>query len=99
MANHTDRTDQTVCLGRLVQFAKQRAAAGMPALRLATNKRMGLMLGWKPMNRPDINELLRLVKAGKLTPHIDRRYPLDEVVQALRFIDDGKARGKVLVVP
>jgi len=71
----------------------------MPALRLATNKRMGLMLGWKPMNRPDINELLRLVKAGKLTPHIDRRYPLDEVVQALRFIDDGKARGKVLVVP
>ena len=28
---------------------------------------------------------------------IDRRYPLSEVVDALRYVDDGKARGKVVV--
>jgi NADPH:quinone reductase-like Zn-dependent oxidoreductase len=30
-------------------------------------------------------------------PAIDRRYPLDEVVEALRWVDDGHARGKVVV--
>jgi hypothetical protein len=30
---------------------------------------------------------------------IDRRYPLDEVVAALRWVDDGHARGKVIVTP
>lgn len=71
----------------------------MPAIRLASNKRMGLMLGWKPFHRPDVAQLLELVKAGKLTPAIDRRYPLDQVVAALRWIDDGHARGKVLILP
>jgi NADPH:quinone reductase-like Zn-dependent oxidoreductase len=70
-----------------------------PALRLATSKRMGLMLGWKPFHRPDIEELLRLVAAGRLKPSIDRRFPLDQIVDALRWIEDGKARGKVLIVP
>jgi NADPH:quinone reductase-like Zn-dependent oxidoreductase len=71
----------------------------MPVIRLATGKRMGLMLDWKPMHRPDVAELLRLVKSGKVKPVIDRRFPLSQVVDALRWIDDGKARGKVLVVP
>ena len=30
-------------------------------------------------------------------PIIDRRYPLSEVVDALRWVDDGKARGKVVI--
>ena len=37
--------------------------------------------------------------AGKLKPLIDRRYPLTEVVEALRHVNDGLARGKVVIVP
>jgi NADPH:quinone reductase-like Zn-dependent oxidoreductase len=70
-----------------------------PALRLATSKRMGLMLDWKPFHRPDVERLLELVAAGKLKPAIDRTFPLDQVVDALNWIEDGKARGKVLIVP
>ena len=70
-----------------------------PVIRLATEKKMGLLLGWKPFHRPDVDELLRLVAAGKLKPSIDRIFPLDKIVDALRWIDDGKARGKVLIVP
>ena len=70
-----------------------------PAMRLATNKRMGLMWNWKPFHRPDVEKLLEFVAAGKLRPSIDRRFQLDEIVEALRWIEDGKARGKVLIVP
>ena len=36
---------------------------------------------------------------GKLKPTIDRRFPLSQVVDALRWVHDGKARGKVIITP
>jgi NADPH:quinone reductase-like Zn-dependent oxidoreductase len=57
----------------------------------------GLMLWWKPMHRPDVDRLKELIAAGKVRPVIDRRYPLDEVVDALRWVEDGHARGKVVI--
>ena len=57
----------------------------------------GLMLWWKPMHRPDVDVLKELIGAGKLRPVIDRRYPLDRVVDALRWVEDGHARGKVVI--
>jgi NADPH:quinone reductase-like Zn-dependent oxidoreductase len=63
----------------------------------ATGKSTGLMLWWKPFAHEDVETLLRLVAAGKVRPCIDRRYPLDEIVEALRWVDDGHAQGKVVV--
>ena len=57
----------------------------------------GLMLWWRPMHRPDVDRINALIAEGKLTPRIDRRYRLDEVVQALRWVEDGHARGKVVI--
>ena len=37
------------------------------------------------------------IRDGALTPAIDRRYPLEETVEALRWVDDGHAKGKVIV--
>jgi NADPH:quinone reductase-like Zn-dependent oxidoreductase len=70
-----------------------------PAFRLVTGRRMGLMFWWKPFHPADVATLLQLVEAGTLQPSIDRAYSLDEAADALRWVDDGRARGKVLIVP
>lgn len=50
-------------------------------------------------NRDDLAFLADLLDAGKLTPVIDRCYPLAEVPAALRYVGAGHARGKVIIVP
>lgn len=49
------------------------------------------------LNQADLNVLGDLVRAGKLTPVIDRRYTLSEVPTAIRYLEEGRARGKVVV--
>jgi NADPH:quinone reductase-like Zn-dependent oxidoreductase len=41
--------------------------------------------------------LEELFATGKVRPVIDRRFPLTEVVDALRYVDEGRARGKVVI--
>jgi NADPH:quinone reductase-like Zn-dependent oxidoreductase len=66
-----------------------------PLLSLVGGKYSGLMLWWKPFNPADVARLSAMVVAGEIRPAIDRRYPLDEVVDALKWVDDGHAKGKV----
>ena len=73
-------------------------AVGLLTSRFS-NRWSGLMLWWKPMHRPDVDALKALIRDGELRPVIDRRYPLDQIVDALRWVEDGHARGKVIVTP
>jgi NADPH:quinone reductase-like Zn-dependent oxidoreductase len=68
-----------------------------PLMSLLSDKWTGLMLWWKPWNPPDVARLKELIAAGKLKPVIDRSYPLSEIVEALRRVDEGRARGKVVI--
>jgi NADPH:quinone reductase-like Zn-dependent oxidoreductase len=70
-----------------------------PVASLATGKKMGLMLWWKPFHKPDVAVLKELIAAGAVKPRIDRTFPLSEIVDALRYVDEGHARGKVVVLP
>jgi NADPH:quinone reductase-like Zn-dependent oxidoreductase len=70
-----------------------------PLLGRLSGRSIGLMLWWKPFHPADVDRLKELIAAGVVKPAIDRRFPLSEVVQALRWVDEGKARGKVLVIP
>jgi NADPH:quinone reductase-like Zn-dependent oxidoreductase len=70
-----------------------------PVLRLATGRPMGLMLWWKPFNPADVEELKQMSVDGTLKPVIERTYPLDQVAEALRLVDEGRSQGKVVVIP
>jgi NADPH:quinone reductase-like Zn-dependent oxidoreductase len=45
----------------------------------------------------DLMTLKELIEAGKLTPVIDRTYPLGEAPQAIRYLEQGHSRGKVVL--
>ena len=66
-------------------------------LSIRSDRWSGLMLWWKPFHPPDVERLRELIAAGQLKAVIDRSYPLDQVVEALRHVDEGRARGKVAI--
>jgi NADPH:quinone reductase-like Zn-dependent oxidoreductase len=47
--------------------------------------------------KEDLLTLLGLMETGKVTPVIDRCYRLTEVAEALRYVEEGHARGKVVI--
>jgi NADPH:quinone reductase-like Zn-dependent oxidoreductase len=48
-------------------------------------------------NHEDMIVLKELIESGKVTPVIDRTYPLSEVPEAIRYLEEGRARGKVVI--
>jgi len=48
-------------------------------------------------NHEDLIFLKELIESGKVTPVIDRTYPLAEVPEAIRYLEQGHARGKVVI--
>jgi NADPH:quinone reductase-like Zn-dependent oxidoreductase len=63
--------------------------------KMGSNK-MGSMMS-KP-NQKDLAYLKELVEAGKVVPVIDRCYPLSEVADAFRYLEEGHAKGKIVIV-
>lgn len=55
-----------------------------------------VMVGAKS-SKEDLTILHDLMKSGKVTPVIDRRYTLSEVPEAIRYLEAGHARGKVVI--
>ena len=68
-----------------------------PLISLFSDRWSGLMLWWKPFDRDDLATVTDLIAAGKVRPVIDRRFPLSQVVEALRWVADGHAVGKVVI--
>jgi NADPH:quinone reductase-like Zn-dependent oxidoreductase len=50
------------------------------------------------VNERDLTELAHLVECGKISPAVDRRYPLAETAEAIRHVETMRARGKVIIV-
>jgi len=49
------------------------------------------------ITREDLLILGELAAAGKIAPVIDRTYPLREAAEAVRYVETGQARGKVVI--
>jgi NADPH:quinone reductase-like Zn-dependent oxidoreductase len=66
-----------------------------PVISMTGTKSMGNM-----MSKPDCQDLAfmkELLEGGKVTPVIDRWYPLSEVADAMRYLEEGHAQGKVVI--
>ena len=66
-----------------------------PVLSAIDGRTMGNLLAHP--DREDLLTIGELVEAGDVTPVIDRRFPLAEVPEAIRYLEGGHARGKVVV--
>jgi NADPH:quinone reductase-like Zn-dependent oxidoreductase len=56
---------------------------------------MGMMLAQS--NKEDLAFIADLIQTGKVTPVIDRHYPLSQVPEAVAYVEEGHARGKVII--
>ena len=67
-----------------------------PLISRMGSQQMGIVM-WKPNNEEALAFLEELFEAGKVVPVIDRRYPLSEVPEALRYLQDEPHLGKIVI--
>jgi NADPH:quinone reductase-like Zn-dependent oxidoreductase len=51
------------------------------------------------INQQDLEFLKELLDSGQVIPVIDRRYPLSDTAEAIRYLEEGHAQGKVVILP
>jgi NADPH:quinone reductase-like Zn-dependent oxidoreductase len=93
-------------------YKRALTADGCYAMTGGSNRQMTEALVWGPLlsigrqklgnvlvkpNQADLMVLKELCESGKVRPVIDRRFPLSEVSSAVRYVEEGHARGKVVV--
>ena len=54
-------------------------------------------MGTAKMNQKDLVYMKELLEAGKVVPVIERRYPLGETAEAIRYLEEGHAQGKLVI--
>jgi NADPH:quinone reductase-like Zn-dependent oxidoreductase len=80
--------------GRLLGgFDRQMIRA--PLLSLFTSQTMKSLMAKE--SSEDLEALRELIEAGKITPAVDRTYPLAETAAAVRYLHEGRACGKVVI--
>ena len=59
------------------------------------DQKLGMFIA--QFNQPDLELLANLMREGKVTPVVDRSYTLNETAAAMAYLEEGRARGKVVV--
>jgi len=83
-----------VCSGGSMKQIFQAMLLGSFTTMGSNQKMTGLMA--KP-NQADLTFVKELVEAEKVTPLIDRRYPLPQLPDAMRYLNEGRAKGKIII--
>jgi NADPH:quinone reductase-like Zn-dependent oxidoreductase len=66
-----------------------------PWIRRATGKKIHILAVQR--NRKDLVSITELCEARKIIPVIDKRYPLSQVPEALRYLGENRAKGKIVI--
>jgi NADPH:quinone reductase-like Zn-dependent oxidoreductase len=89
--------------GRLVLVGASKSRVLGPLGTVAKLKLASIVRTPKPvffiaqLNPEDLIVLNEMLEAGKVTPFVDRTYPLDRIAEAMRYLGEGHARGKIVV--
>ena len=67
-----------------------------PLMSMTNSKKVGMMSTVKT-NKADLLFMKNLLETGKVVPVIDKRYPFSETAEAIRYLEQGHARGKVVI--
>ncbi len=72
-------------------------ARPLKAMLLApfVSQKMGMFMA--QLKKSDLQVLSDLMQSGKVKPVIDRTYPLSQIAEAIRYLEKGHARGKVVI--
>ena len=68
-----------------------------PLISMTGSKKMAVSWWWRPFQQEDVGFLKNLIEAGSVAAVIDRSYGLSEVPEALRYMEGGHARGKIVI--
>jgi NADPH:quinone reductase-like Zn-dependent oxidoreductase len=75
--------------------------AGLPAMLpipwVALTSRKRIIAGPAPERAEDLQLLAQMAREGRFKPVIDRRYPLEQIVDAHRYVDSGRKKGNVVI--
>ncbi len=66
-----------------------------PLISMTGSKKMGNVMSTP--NQKDLAFMKEILESGKVKSIIDRRYPLSEVANAIRYLEEGHAKGKVVI--
>jgi NADPH:quinone reductase-like Zn-dependent oxidoreductase len=66
-----------------------------PIMSITGSKKLGYVS--MKQNKEDLVSVKELLESGKITPVIDRTYPLSEIPEAIRYLEEGHAKGKVVI--
>jgi NADPH:quinone reductase-like Zn-dependent oxidoreductase len=66
-----------------------------PWISMTGSKKIGMLMPNE--NRTDLVVMKELLEAGKVAPVIDRRYSFSEIPEAIRYLEEGHVRGKVVI--
>lgn len=66
-----------------------------PLIKRTQRKNMRMLI--VPQNREDLLAITKLCETGNIVPAIDRQYPFQQTPEALRYVSEGHAKGKVVI--
>jgi NADPH:quinone reductase-like Zn-dependent oxidoreductase len=84
-----------VVIGGTGRAFTEAALLGIP-VGLLSGRKMGMLM-WRVNDTKDLADLAGMLADGRVRPHIDRTYPLDEAPQAMAYIQSGDFQGKVVI--